>query len=557
MSYSFDSDSDADDVPAIVEQFGNNPLVIAVQDTKQVKMLIADGCPITADAIHAACYAGTVESLHAMLGATASPSIDARSSSAESEQALLSTGKDEQSDRDISPCHSIEKRFWYAIQHASCGSSEPHELEYGERQERHRITSAVLDYNPDLYANFLQPLWIPMPYPFPGEPGDNKQKWWNTTVMERKLKAPLLERVGSELLRKPIPECGYGLRSALHALFEDGAYLKPFFEHPNVRLDMDRRDPQGRTLLHSICRNAVGADASTDAIIYEKVTELVLPAAEKEISLFHTVRKMGADVFALDYAGKSILHHLLEARDEPSDPSRTPCIRNTLIWILQHAAGLINQPDHHGIYPLHSALQGMRRYPERLYSSPQCWAQFDEIVERLLEAGADMQARDSRGNSALHYLADSRLAGQWECDQARKLFRMVLDGGVDVNARNALGRTAMEILLDEDEVLFSRLQNPGRTVRLQPFDDIDRELFGQFDTAGVLWTGMDPQGNTLLHVVARHGYEGLGLGCRIAFRTRYLLSKGIDRSATNSEGKTVVDIAREADNKDMLKVLEE
>lgn len=452
--------------------------------------------------------------------------------------------------QDNSPNFGTDQRFWYALQHAATGSSRPHDLIPGEQEEHRRITAALLEYKPDLYKTFVQPLWHPMPFPFPGEPENSKQKWRCVCDIERSIHDTIWDRVGSEFLEKPIAEAGYGVCSVLHSLFEDGAYLKPFLDLPELCLDMDRRDPQGRTLLHSICRDAVGADAAIDAIIYERVTEIVLPTAASETSLFHTVRKMGADLYVVDHGGKTILHHLLEARDCSSDAERTPCIRNTLIWISEHAPILINQPDSHGTYPLHTALQGLRRYPERYYSRPVVWAQFDEVVQCLLEAGADACMADSRGNTALHYLADSCIADAWQRDNTRKLFKMVLDGGVGVNARNNLGRIALEILFDEDEVVFERHHSPGKAVydKLPSPDEIDRTLLGQLDAAGVEHTGTDPGGNTLLHLVARHPYDGLGLQARVAFRTSYVLSSGIEPNTRNAEGKTAVDVAKEARN---------
>lgn len=465
----------------VVAQFGDEALVKVSRDTEQVHALIEQGVPVTDAAIQAACYIGNVEALQAMLATATSRGPDCRLSTADIEPAPLHQVAGDWASRDISPNFGTDKKFWYALQYAATDTSHPHDLKPGEREERGRITTALLGHNPDLYKIFVQPLLHPMPFHFPGEPGDLKQKWWCVCDIERKTHDTTWDRVRSEFLRKPIPESGYGLRSVLHSLFEDEAYLEPFLGLPELRLGMDRRDPQGRTLLHSTCRNAVGADAAIDAIIYERSTKTVLPTAASETSLFHTVRKMGADLYAVDHDGKTILHHLLEARDCSSDAERTPCIRNTLIWILEHAPTLINQPDSHGTYPIHTALQGLRRYPERYYSRTVVWAQFDEVVQCLLEAGADACMADSRGNTALHYLADSCIADAWQRDNTRKLFKMVLDGGIDVNARNNLGRTAVEILFDEDEVVFERHHSPGKAVydKLPSPDEIDRTLLGQ------------------------------------------------------------------------------
>ena len=46
---------------------------------------------------------------------------------------------------------------------------------------------------------------------------------------------------------------GLGQRSVLHALLEDGGFVQPLLEMPN--LDTEHFDPQGRTLLLSACRS--------------------------------------------------------------------------------------------------------------------------------------------------------------------------------------------------------------------------------------------------------------------------------------------------------------
>ena len=422
---------------------------------------------------------------------------------------------------DISPCFGTDKRTWYAIQHAALGSTES--SADSDRGKRDQVTRILLAEHPNLFANFIQPLWHPLPFPFPGHTKVKKSIWWDTQEIEDQIQDTMWAMVGADWLRKPIPECGYGSRSVLHSLFEDGAYLKPFLDQPALRLDMSQRDPLGRTLLHSICRNAVGADAPIDSMLKDAADHcpdsLISPPVS-EHSLSHTVRNMGADLLAVDTAGKSILHHLLEARDSGSCPERPPCIRNTLHWILANAPILVNQPDVNGLYCLHSALQALRAYSETVVVRGPPFSGFEDNVKDLLEAGAETTVSYSRGNTALHYLAANGLAEQWEADKTRELFAMIMDSGVDVNARNDLGRTALEILMTDDWHLEERRTYPQDSSILQSVEQIDGILFDRFDKAGVRWTEQDPSGNTLLHLLARNTARKEILRGRVRFRVR-------------------------------------
>jgi hypothetical protein len=48
------------------------------------------------------------------------------------------------------------------------------------------------------------------------------------------------------------------------SLREDGLFAKAILEHPGLSLDPEHRDPQGRTMLLSACRSALGADAALE-----------------------------------------------------------------------------------------------------------------------------------------------------------------------------------------------------------------------------------------------------------------------------------------------------
>jgi hypothetical protein len=250
----------------------------------------------------------------------------------------------------------------------------------------------------------------------------------------------------------------YGVRSLIHALLEDGGYMKPLLEIPN--LDIERRDPQGRTMFLSACRNCLGADAAIDGCYREvywngetqewshnpfpQPNRLHSSSTTPEtISMTQFFLQKGANILAVDNYGKHALFQLFESG---ITDYWVPFISYSLSAIVETAPQLIHQCDDAGNSPIHAALRHLRRSMRTLRRDT-WFSEVYDVVYFLLDKGADPKAQDELGNTALHYLADERLVDDYLSEKNRQLFRKFVDLGVDINTRNKAGKRPVDLFV--------------------------------------------------------------------------------------------------------------
>jgi Ankyrin repeats (many copies) len=158
-----------------------------------------------------------------------------------------------------------------------------------------------------------------------------------------------------------------------------------------------------------------------------------------------------------------------------------------------------------------------------------------EIVRMLLSAGADVNAVNRRGATALHYAADGYIVGPaWDAKQQVRTIGLLLDAGAEINSRDKNGAAPLH-----------------RAVRTRCAAAVK----------SLLKAGGDPlvrneSGSTPFHLAVQNtGHGGSGAEKSIDAQRQIImlfLSQGIRPTIKNANGKAVVESAQSQWIKDLL-----
>ncbi|KAJ5615350.1 hypothetical protein N7537_000464 [Penicillium hordei] len=313
-----------------------------------------------------------------------------------------------------------------------------------------------------------------------------------------------MEEPGSDLDEPNIshPQIEPQRHTIIHEILKSEHISGPFFQLP--LLELERRDSSGCTLLLAASQSQKTLNTRVDSIgAGTTITK----------TIFQELIDRGANAMAQDNDGNTILHHLESFRADSE-------LFKTLKEVMIKNPSLLNLPNKKGETFFHRIL---------------ILEDFD-LIDDLLELGADPLQPDSNGNTALHHLAE-------HLGESQSHFKRFLEAGVDINSRNNQGDTPLFKYIDNGVVSPRRYWDDGS---YEKEDDLAEAIFNLFDEAGADFFAQNNAGSTLLHLLASKkigNWRAEESSHDVVQRFQILMDRGLDPLAEDARQRTSLDVA--------------
>ena len=285
-----------------------------------------------------------------------------------------------------------------------------------------------------------------------------------------------------------IKACESGNTYAIDVLFNAGADPNISDEHGDTWLHYAARSYQSTEVLQAVISHGVGVNATNK----NNETALIIACERGNKDDINVLLNAGADPNIAAADGGTCLHYV-------DQKFWYTCVE-VLQAIISHGVD-VNAPNKNNVTALMKAWENGNK----------------EAINVLLNAGADPNITDFRGNTWLHYAAQNICCTEF--------LQTVISHGVDVNATNRRSETAlMRACVNKNKVAINILLNAGADPKITNAD-----------------------GDTWLHYAAQ-SYSSTEV-------LQTVINHGVDVNATNKKSVTALMIACEKGNKDAINVL--
>ena len=315
-----------------------------------------------------------------------------------------------------------------------------------------------------------------------------------------------------------LPLCN-GLSTPLHEICSLNGLIKPIIQ---AGFDLEQRDADGRAPLHRACIRS--CRYSSDLSINKEYASLQLVNS-------------GVNVHAADDTGSTALHYAAQHG------------MGSTVKVLLHASASPAVKNHAGFTPFYYALL-----------DPRC-----DIINALLDAGANPLERGPDGRTALHFIAPCLMDYDYterstkslfdteEDEDADKdkddenltrygrLYRRLVASGCDRSARDNDGNAPLFAYVATVKVYHEDVEPP-----LAPTAADMSALFAEHDVQA-----RNDKGETLLHVVAqRDDLDNALVDAPAIFSA--LAESGLSPWAEDGQGATALDVAAAFEQDEIL-----
>ncbi|KAH7120752.1 putative ankyrin repeat protein, partial [Dendryphion nanum] len=467
----------------VMDENGEGCLAYAGADASVVRLLIDHGAKAGNDALLSAIKSGQTQALRACLSEGADP--NERRNLPEPYSAIKWKPKQE-----------LQEKEWYPLQHAATAYT-PSNVE---------LVKSLLEYGADPFL---------------------KYKVFSKRVYQKKEGSRLLDNTkptenecADEVLADVLED-----RTVLHDLLLNSDIVHPILELED--LDVDSRDPQGRTLLHAACHSLLGPDSALDqAIVVHNKTE---PSTRPTVLDFLMSR--GADPLARDNAGRNVLHYMFDRFDGRKYPQEHEWKwEDSYCNLVMKHPSLLNARDNKGRTPFHVAAELLVR--ER-NPGP---------IDGLMAAEADWTLADNEGNTVIHILAP--LLNEYTGVRSR-VVEILETGPWDINTLNNKGETPIFGLYRQPPMATPSYMG---CVPWQTNNDHtnEAEAFSIFIKNGADLRVVNNAEQGLLHIAATGP----------VLRFKMLLDEGLNPMVEDLNRRTALDVAAACGNKAVLALFE-